>query len=395
MIETLFWVLIGCALGTITGLIPGLHINSVSFFVLALNEGQNQNLALMVVSMTIVHSFVNFIPSIFLGAPDDETFLSVLPGHYFLLKGKALHAIKLAVSGALFCAIICFISFPLLAAIIIKLDEPIKAAIPWVLLISVLLLIATEKEKIPATLLVAVSAALGIAVLNNPLVPNPLFPLISGFFGAPALILSAQKNSTIPKQKEKTFKINATKTIKLSVIAAIAGTVVSVVPSLGGAQATFLIKQFFQKISRTQFMVLLGGTSIANALFSLLFLFLTQKTRSDSAVVVKELLEINQQNFFLVASTALFACGVGALLCILIAKKAVKKMQSVNFAKLNKTVLAFLAIMCLASSGPFGLLAFASASCAGIFSLSFKIKRTACMSFLVVPTILFYLGLGA
>jgi putative membrane protein len=50
--------------------------------------------------MSITHTFIDFIPSIFLGAPDEDTGLSTLPGHEFLLKGQGYYAVKLTVIGS-------------------------------------------------------------------------------------------------------------------------------------------------------------------------------------------------------------------------------------------------------------------------------------------------------
>jgi putative membrane protein len=82
----IFFSLLGCIIGTITGLIPGLHINTVSILLLELNKNNASDLMVLIVSMSIVHTFVDFIPSIYFGAPEDDNFLSVLPGHKFLLK---------------------------------------------------------------------------------------------------------------------------------------------------------------------------------------------------------------------------------------------------------------------------------------------------------------------
>ena len=66
---------IGCAVGIVTGLIPGIHVNTIAILVLAVLPFLSKYfsplaLAILFISMCIVHSFLDFIPSVFMGAPD-------------------------------------------------------------------------------------------------------------------------------------------------------------------------------------------------------------------------------------------------------------------------------------------------------------------------------------
>ena len=44
---------------------------------------------------------MDFIPSIFLGAPDEDSLLSILPGHKLLLRGRGYFAIIFTLYGSL------------------------------------------------------------------------------------------------------------------------------------------------------------------------------------------------------------------------------------------------------------------------------------------------------
>ena len=91
MLEVLFYVLAGVLAGTVTGIIPGIHVNLIAAFVLGgsfVFGGDPLLLGAFLVALGVTHSFVDFLPSIYLGAPDPETALAVLPGHRYFLKGK-------------------------------------------------------------------------------------------------------------------------------------------------------------------------------------------------------------------------------------------------------------------------------------------------------------------
>lgn len=123
IISTLF-IFIGVALGILTGLIPGLHVNTISFLIVAsqaalivmisdilvsYQPGTMDLLAIlssMVMALLVTHTFLNFIPATYFGAPEGETALSVLPAHELMLDGKGFEAIKASALGSFGAAIL-------------------------------------------------------------------------------------------------------------------------------------------------------------------------------------------------------------------------------------------------------------------------------------------------
>lgn len=98
--ELFVLILAGCIAGVFTGLIPGIHMNTVSLSLVYVMADRSE-LIFFIIPMSVVHTFVDFIPSVFFGAPEAENFLSVLPGHKMLLEGKGITAIKITVFGGL------------------------------------------------------------------------------------------------------------------------------------------------------------------------------------------------------------------------------------------------------------------------------------------------------
>ncbi|MBI2598005.1 MAG: tripartite tricarboxylate transporter permease [Candidatus Diapherotrites archaeon] len=391
MLEMIFWILFGCALGVITGLAPGIHSNTVSVIALAYFSGHDANLAAMIVAMSIVHSFVEFVPSILLGSPESDSYLSVLPGHYFFQQGKALFAIKLAITGGLLAAILAVALLPFFFIFVIRLDVFFKEIIPWFLTLSIFALVFSEKDKKFAAATVLLSAALGMASLQGGLSGNSIFPLITGFFGGSTMIYSLQKKEAVVEQEKKTFSLKKMKTLKAVFLSIASAMAVAIFPSMGASQATFLIKQFTGKISKAQYLIIIGGAATANHVFSLAFLFLTQKTRTGTAAAVKELVELKDYSFFLIIFTALIAAGIGAIATEIIALKAIGNIHRINYGLLNKMVFAALAGLSFLFGGAIGTIQFFCATSIGLMAVTSGVKRSACMAFLMVPTILFYL----
>jgi len=200
-LELLIASLLGVSAGVITGLIPGIHINLVSLLVVSLSVYlldifSLPSLGVFIISMAITHTFLDILPAIFLGAPDADTALGVLPGHKLLMKGMGYEAVKLTVIGSLFSLILAMILFPLFIIIVPNIYETIQPLIGYILLLIVIYMILIEKKidgKFWAFVVFSMAGILGILVLTMPNLKQPLFPLLSGLFGVSMLIVSLSK----------------------------------------------------------------------------------------------------------------------------------------------------------------------------------------------------------
>lgn len=157
----------GATLGTFTGVAPGIHVNTLALIMLILYPeitslmGMTCNLfgigvshvpllvCCIIISASVVHSFVDFIPSVFLGAPNEDTVLSVLPGHRLLLSGKGLDAVACAAKGSLAgaCLAIAF-TFPMFMMMSdpINLYDRFEPLVPGVLIVVMVMLVMAEAD---------------------------------------------------------------------------------------------------------------------------------------------------------------------------------------------------------------------------------------------------------
>ena len=103
--EILIAVFLGCLMGVVTGLTPGLQINLVALILFSISPfllGCTNVIAVasFIIAMSITHTFTDFISATYLGAPADDTALAVLPAHRLLLDGMGHEAVKLTVIGS-------------------------------------------------------------------------------------------------------------------------------------------------------------------------------------------------------------------------------------------------------------------------------------------------------
>jgi len=134
-------LLLGVASGTLTGLLPGIHLNLiatiiVSFSLSKIFQISQANLLIFLTAMAITHTFIDFIPSVFLGCPDTDTELSVLPGHEMLKNGKGYEAILLSLIGSSSAILIILFLTPITIFFLPKIYPILKLLIPYILILS-------------------------------------------------------------------------------------------------------------------------------------------------------------------------------------------------------------------------------------------------------------------
>ncbi|MBS3072361.1 tripartite tricarboxylate transporter permease [Candidatus Pacearchaeota archaeon] len=392
LIEILLFILVGIGGGVVTGLFPGIHINLVGAILLIFVEkGSSINplfIVVLIISMSITHVFVDFIPSILLGAPEEGTELSVLPGYELLKKGLGLQAISLTSLGCLYGTFILILLFPIFYFITFPIYNFLKPGVAILLLIACAFLIFSDEKKIGALIVFLISGMLGFIVLNLNL-NESLLPMLGGLFGASTLILSIKTKTTIPKQEEVgSLKIKKFK----SVIAATLISPISIfLPAIGSGQIATIGNQIAQE-EKQGFLFLLGIVNILTLGFSFLALSTISKTRTGVSVVVKELIGIPSWKLLgLILITIILSGIISFLITKVLSKKFIKILEKVEYQKLSIITLIIISIIVLIFSGIVGFLIFIISTATGIYCISLNVRRTQMMGCLLVPTIILYL----
>jgi len=395
IIEIALAILLGVAAGTITGVIPGIHTNLVAVTLLSLipflPSTSTTTLIAFIASMAITHTFLDFIPSIFLGAPDEDTALGVLPGHKFLMKGLGHEAIKLTLIGSSIAIALLVIIIPTFIFTIPKIYPFIQRMMSWFLIwISIFLILDERESKTRAIIIFILAGFLGIATLNLN-ISQPLFPLLTGLFGSSTLIHSIKTKTKIPKQKITETLISKKELIKPAIATTLISPLCSFFPGLGSSQAAIIGSKITGRLSSEQFLVLLGSINTLVVSVSFLTLFLVDKSRTGVANAVSQLTTLTPGNLITILIAILAASIIAIPLTILISKIFAKNIHKINYSKISLTVLALLTALVFIFSGFIGLFTFAVATVLGLTCIEFGTRRSFLMGALLIPTILFYL----
>ncbi|MGC8929553.1 MAG: tripartite tricarboxylate transporter permease [Candidatus Woesearchaeota archaeon] len=391
-------VLIGIISGVITGLIPGIHVNlaSIMFFEMLMTGFLNfENKALFMVvvisAMMSTHIFIDNIPSIFLGAPDENTMLSVLPGHRMLLKGKALVGMESIIFGSLASMILGVIMLPVMVFALKILFYYSKPLTPLILIFVSICLMLSHKEKNSrfwAFFVFLVSGILGFFALRMPFLKQPLLPLLSGLFGLSVLLESSFSKPYIPEQDDDVeFKISPVN----SALGFLSGSLTAVFPAITSSMAALFARSFLKKINEADFLSILGAVNASNIILATIFLLITERARNGALVVISQITDLNLATTMLIIGTVLISSGIASLISLRLSKIFCAIISRIDYAKVSIAMIFFLSFVTVLCSGIFGLLILAVSSSIGFFSQSLNIKRIVLMSCLIFPVFFNYL----
>lgn len=397
MLQLFLILFLGIFFGIFTGLIPGIHINLISLLLLSMSNIFLQfidpmTLGMFIIGMAITHTFLDSIPSIYLGAPDEAQALSVLPGHRMLLKGEGHNAVKLTVIGSFFSLVLCVMLVPVLIKLVGFIYPILKNIIGYILIGIMAFMILKEKKKLKSFFMFVFAGTLGLIVLSIPNIENPLFPLLSGLFGFSILLVSLKDNTKVPEQKDKELTIDKKELAKAVIGATSVGFMASFLPGFGSSQAAIVAIQFLRKMSEKGFLVLVGGINTVNMTLSLVTLYSINKARNGAVIVLSKLIPEFSRNILALYIIAALVTGCIALfLALRISKIFSKFIVKVNYKYLVIGILSFITILTFYFSGWVGLIILITSTSIGLVASSYGVGKNHLMGCLIIPVILYFI----
>ncbi len=402
----LYGAVIGTILGFFAGITPGIHSNTFSALIVSASaflflQFSPADVSAMIVTSAVAYTVANIIPATFLGLPDEDTAISILPTHRMVLEGRGFEAVSISCFSSL---IAIFVSLPLFfTALFVGTNYDLfKKATPFVLLLTALVLIISERgeefegslsvwrKRFYATLVFLCSGFLGFVALNSefPRV-NPagsvLLPLLTGLFGAPVLLISVfSKSSNIPRQERRVAFPSVFSALKGS----IAGFFVSIFPGISSGVAT--VVSSIGERSEKGYIVAMSSANTANAILCFFMLIAAGRTRSGASDALKSLNLV--PSFQEIAVLSIFSGVVALLLTLFFGLVIAEKIERMDGRKLSLSVLVFLTAIVLLLTGLQGLAILLSAIPIGLSTHFLGVRRINCMGCLMVPVMIWYTG---
>lgn len=413
MFELVIACLLGVGIGTITGMTPGIHVNTAGAILFAvstilLSFVSPEFLCVLMVSMSIAHALLEFVPSMLLGVPEEGTALTVLPGHKMVLEGRSKEAIRIVSIGGFGAIIVTILLLPIFAIVLPPTYELLKP-ITWILLLiaSIYLIYkvtSTLKGFLWSLLLFILSGILGWIIFQAPLSSGiSLMCLFSGLFGISTILFSLNDNSTIPHQnKFYELDLDSAK-IKSIITGGTTGAILGFLPGFGPAQGSVIAQSASGQSNNddentTNFLLVISGLNTSDCLFSLIAIYLIGNPRSGIAVYMSYLIsEFNLSHLIVFIFASLISVSLSLALCLKLGDFFSKLMSGIDYRKLSITVIV-LQVILLYIFGlyyqaplPYLTLMLITSTAIGLLPHYLDVSKSHLMGVLIIPAIIIYM----
>ena len=450
-------LVLGLAIGVLTGLLPGLHVNTMALLALAASPALlDLGVPLLLLAGTIVvagvvHTFLDYLPGALLGAPDDDVALAALPAHRLLRAGRASDGVAWSARGS---QLGLLLALPMLLVVRVLLGpeldgyERLKAGLPVVLLLIVLILLSTESTRLAwpvrwrwlprdaggesrlagvlaGSAVFLAAGALGMAVFELPAVspvgiPSTLLmPALAGLFGIAGLIDAWQAGAPLPEQRRASGLPAWRPLLPSASASSVAGGVMGVLPGMTAAQATVLAQggrglwqrwgparrareQWAPTASeddemRPQLEIIasLSAVNTACTVMVLGFLAIVGRARSGAALALEQLLPLPRWSAALPPADVLRLLGltvIGGLLAVPLMLTLGRALLRVHAVVPQRTlvggVIGLVVLLSFLSTGLVGLVVLVAATCVGLIPPRVGVRRSHAMGIILLPVLL-------
>jgi putative membrane protein len=400
MLEIVLGTLIGVILGTISGIIPGVHANTLAGVLLSLQALLLSVLGPAALAGTlfaalITHTFVDAVPSTFLGIPEADTSLAVLPAHALCLEGNGEEAVRIAALGSA-CAMVIAVPVSVLCFLLLPALQPFFDWWIGILLVaSIGYMIVTSEAPGWALAIFAVSGALGAFALHYTFLSwhtlaggsAILMPLLTGLFGISVLLVSSR--GTLPVQHFSGLRIEDKAVIKYSLMGTGAGVAVGWLPGLSTASANGVLASVigYEK-DRRSYILATSAANTANAFIGLAALFALSRMRNGVMAALAELPLPSMGELMVIG---VLAASAAYVITIRLSASA-QHLNGFDSKVLNQVVIVFVVLLSIVLTGPFGFGILLLATTVGLVPHLVNVPRMYCMGAIMVPVMLFSFG---
>ncbi len=403
---------IGAAIGTFTGLVPGIHVNTAAAIMLGAYPLLAETFAPMcgyagldctvlvsacILSASAVHSFVDFVPSVFIGVPDGDEVLSVLPGHRLLLMGQGMRAVRAAAIGSVVGSVSALmLSVPLQWVMLNGGSGFIDHFTVGVIVLTLAVIVISSRSPAVSLALVLLSGFMGYAV-NNWNIPccgllggsTLLFPLLTGLFGLPPLLENSGSRTAVPQTDDGGDPVGPIPGLKGVATGIIAGWFPGITATAGAALAS----AFSEERDPARFISMTASIGTVTSVFSIVTLSVSGSGRSGTCMAVKEIIGdalggFCSEAFLLILVSVAFASCIGYAATIGCGKLMTGVSGRIPESVLNDSVLVLIVVLALIMTGPFGLAVLVLSAAVGMIPPRIGVSRICLTGCLMVPVLL-------
>ncbi|QKQ98785.1 hypothetical protein GKQ38_04650 [Candidatus Nanohaloarchaea archaeon] len=390
-IQLILIILAGVTAGVFTGIIPGIHPNTVVFTSLPYYfavQPELMNYLVFIVAISVSHTFHDFLPAIFLHAPNSTTALSTMPGAEAVSKGEGLEAFYRTAAGGLIAVTGILVLLPALFLLLKPIYSFIEPLMLYILVFFLIFTVLKSDRTFLALQIAALAGFLGLYSFNLPVNQNYiLIPVFTGLFAVPAMSSALGREEGLTDQSRE---IEVDVSASSGIIGAAAGLLAGVVPGIGPAISTSFLSPLSEDSS---FVASLGGVNSSDIVSSLVALYLLNAPRSGASVAINQITSLSAQTMVVLVGAAAFSTAASFFVCLKMSRYYVSFLEKFSYRKIIYAVMVLLSGLIFYFTGFLGLLVLFTASMIGFCAKAVG-ERAVLMSVLMVPAVLFFSGTG-
>ncbi len=383
----------GICLGTVSGLVPGLHANTLALLLAATAgsvPGPRVYVGAAMLAAGVTHTFLDVVPALSLGVPDPAMAAGALPSHRLVIEGRGREALRLSALGSAGAVVLAVPLAVPVTWLMVRLYPLVTAHLSLVLGGIAVLLVFTESRwtaRGGAVVSLAASGGLGLLALDLPVtgalpVADVLVPVFSGLFGAPVL-LAAIEGEGVPPQADPSVTASRRTIALLTTVGTCCGAVVGYLPGVSSAVAATLALGLTTQHGPRAFVVTTSGVNTATAVFALFALIVFGDPRTGVLVA------LNRANVPLALPSLLAAVAiagvVAAILVPVLGDRYLRTVGQLDPARLSVGTLVGLVGLSALFAGPMGIGIFGAATLVGHLPPITGCRRATLMGVLLLP----------
>lgn len=448
--------LAGTAVGFLTGLVPGLHMNNIAALLSAYaastlsafgslstalgSASPRVSIASFLVAALTAHTFAESVPSTYVGIPAGDV-VSVLPAHRLAKAGLGRAAVRAAADGVLsgvLVSAVLLVPACFLMGGPIGIYEVLRDFMGLIVILVSCLLIASEGSRAVSgrsrsrllglargAILFAASGLLGCVVLKSrfyccpvpdlPWMPGGftpreslLLPMFAGLFGVPSLVLSLGSRQVFDLSAASHCVHLHRPSAKDLLLSLFGGTVVGWMPGMtSGAAATLCAPSMRETVCQSdipaslRFIWLYSSISGSGAVFSLGALFAIMRARSGTMDAAEMFLDgridgsvwSSNLPFLLPLVLAMILAALVAHSLLRLLESRIRTVRDVMGSRTAAlSALAFVVTLSIALTGTRGAVVLVTSAMLGLIPPLVGVRRIQLMGCLLVPIAVSLLG---
>ncbi|MDR0911650.1 MAG: tripartite tricarboxylate transporter permease [Methanobrevibacter sp.] len=410
MLDLIAACFLGILCGAFTGFVPGIHVNTAGAIVFAsstflLGFTSPEFLCIFLMTMSIAHAMIEFVPSMLLGVPDEATALSILPGHKMVLEGRSKEAIRIVSIGGFGAIIVTIILLPLFAILLPPIHEIIKPY-TWIILLVVSLYMIYRLSKgklgfIWSLFLFILSGILGWTVFQTPISSGlSLMCSFTGLFGISTMLFSLNENSIIPHQN-RFYDLKLDKDMLKGIFAGgTTGAILGFLPGFGPAQGSVLAQEITggsENDNVKGFLTAISGLNTSDTLFSLYCIYLIGNPRSGIAVYISYFIEtFTISHLMIFTLSSLVAVSISLIICLKLGDVFTQIMEKLDYKKMSISVIILMIVILYIFAYiynapiPYLTLMLITSTALGLLPHYLDVSKSQLMGVLILPAMIIY-----